>query len=346
MKSMKNTSPDFNYLVKVLKREKTDRPVLFEFIIDPDLCRKYATKHAGAEEGSFEFHLMLASGFKNLGYDYAPVYPWFTDFLNFPKTDFHSKASRSQNEGGLITDRGSYEKYPWPDAENADYSLLDKIGSHVDDGQKLLACSNGGVLENATDLIGFENLCMMYLTDPELTREIFDSIGSRLLRYYEIVSSFESVGVCMVNDDWGFKNQTMFPPEMMREYVFPWTKKAIESIHKNKKPAILHSCGNLKDLMPEIISDLKIDAKHSFEDTIYTIEDAYEWWHESIALVGGIDMDYLCRASKEEVYDRATKLLKQTFDRGGYALGSGNSIPHYVPEENFLALSESANNFL
>ncbi len=97
--------------------------------------------------------------------------------------------------------------------------------------------------------------------------------------------------------------------------------------------------------MPEIIENIKIDAKHSFEDTIYPIEDAYEWWHDSIALVGGIDMDFLCRATKEKVYDRAIKLLELTFERGGYALGSGNSIPHYVPEENFLALSQAANDF-
>ena len=138
----------------------------------------------------------------------------------------------------------------------------------------------------------------------------------------------------------------MFPPEMMREYVFPWIKKIVQVIHDNNKPAILHSCGNLKELMPEIISDIKIDAKHSFEDEIYTIEEAYEWWHDSIALVGGIDMDFLCRATKEEVYERATKLLAQTFDRGGYALGSGNSIPHYVPEENFLAMLKAADDLM
>jgi uroporphyrinogen decarboxylase len=28
--------------------------------------------------------------------------------------------------------------------------------------------------------------------------------------------------------------------------------------------------------------------------------------------------------------------------RGGYALGSGNSIPEYVPQENYLAMISAA----
>jgi uroporphyrinogen decarboxylase len=31
-------------------------------------------------------------------------------------------------------------------------------------------------------------------------------------------------------------------------------------------------------------------------------------------------------------------MLKMAKDQGGYALGSGNSIPDFVPDENYLAL--------
>jgi hypothetical protein len=32
-----------------------------------------------------------------------------------------------------------------------------------------------------------------------------------------------------------------------------------------------------------------------------------------------------------------------TFDKGGFALGSGNSIPEYIPLQNFLALISAVN---
>lgn len=44
----------------------------------------------------------------------------------------------------------------------------------------------------------------------------------------------------------------------------------------------------------------------------------------------------------EEVYARSRAMLEQVGDRGGYALGSGNSIPGYVPFENFMAMNKAA----
>ncbi|MEN8202749.1 MAG: uroporphyrinogen decarboxylase family protein [Bacteroidota bacterium] len=329
----------------MLRREKAERPVLFEFIVNLDLCQQAAGLQARPEPGSLQHFRMLVDAFKNLGYDYAPVYTVGTDILSFEKGDQETLASRSQNLGAMITDRESFDSYSWPDARTANYDMYHQLLGYLPDGMKLLGFSNGGILENATDIVGFENLCTMYLMDPELTREIFEHIGSRLLEFYSIVSSMDSVGACVVNDDWGFKTQTIFPPDMMEAYVFPYTRKIVETIHQNGKPAILHSCGNLKNIMDVIIDDLKLDGKHSFEDGIYSVEDAYDWWHDRIAIMGGIDVDYLARSSPEEVYKRSLRLLEKSAEHGGYALGSGNSIAEYVPLKNYLSMIQAAIDF-
>lgn len=340
-----NFEPNIENFYKILRRETSERPVLFEFLIDDNLLRRHAEKFQNAEKGSLEYFAMIIDAFKNLGYDYAPLYPWDTNTLKFEKAEHATQSSYSLNQAAMITDRASYENYPWPDANVGDYTVYEKINAYLPDGMKLLGCSNGGILENAIDICGFENLCLISMLDPDLTHEIFDNIGKRYVDYYKIVSAFDSVGVCAVNDDWGFKTQTVFSPAMMREFIFPWTKKIIEIIHKNGKPVILHSCGQLKAIMDEIIDDLKIDAKHSFEDEIYPIEDAYEWWHDRIALLGGIDVDFLCKKSPAEIKARALNLLEKSVDSGGYALGSGNSITSYVPEQNYLAMISAADEF-
>ena len=203
---------------------------------------------------------------------------------------------------------------------------------------KLVASSNGGLLENVIDLVGFENLSLMYMLDENLTTDIFNSVGSSLLRFYEIVAPIETIGACIVNDDWGFKNQTMFPPDMMKRWVFPWHKRIVEVIHKAGKPAILHSCGQLKDVMDTVIDDLKYDAKHSFEDQIIPVEEAFDQWGERIAILGGIDMDFLARNTITDIQKRCVTMLQKSLGRGGYALGSGNSIPDYIPDKNYLAM--------
>jgi uroporphyrinogen decarboxylase len=173
--------------------------------------------------------------------------------------------------------------------------------------------------------------------DEQLVQDIFDAVGSRLLRFYEIISGLEPVGALIVNDDWGFKTQTMLDPGSMHRYLFPWHKKIVETIHLNNKPAILHSCGNLETIMDFLIDDLKYDAKHSWEDTICPVEKGWQRWGERIAILGGIDMDFLVRSTPVAIHQRASNLLKLTGSKG-YALGSGNSIPAFVPNENYLAM--------
>jgi uroporphyrinogen decarboxylase len=341
----KTFQPDMDQLFRVLRRERTDRPVLFEFIINLATCQEAAGVDIQPPPGSLDFYRMVIDAFRNLGYDYAPVYTWKSNLFSFPKGDHDSLASRSQNQGAMITDRESFEKYPWPDAEAGNYELYNRLSGSLHDGMKLLGFSNGGILENATDIVGFDSLCMMYLTDQELTREIFRNIGERLLKFYTIVASMDSVGACVVTDDWGFKTQTMFPPEMMEEYIFPYTKKIVEVIHANGKPVILHSCGNLKSIMDVIIDDLRIDGKHSFEDGIYPVEDAMDWWSDRIAIMGGIDVDFLARSNPEMIYQRSLRLLEKSSGTGGFALGSGNSIPDYIPGENYLAMLRAAADF-
>ena len=45
--------------------------------------------------------------------------------------------------------------------------------------------------------------------------------------------------------------------------------------HDAGKPFILHSCGNLEAVYPDLIDDVGIDAKHSNEDTIAP----FSRWH-------------------------------------------------------------------
>jgi len=135
----------------------------------------------------------------------------------------------------------------------------------------------------------------------------------------------------------------MFPPEMMQEYVFPWHKKIVEAIHDEGKPAVLHSCGNLTEIMDVIIDDLEYDAKHSYEDNIIPVEEAIELWGDRICIAGGIDINFLVTQKPDAIKKRAKKLIEQTRDRSNFGLGSGNSIPKYIPPENFQALLASVN---
>ncbi len=336
--------PDFDQLLAVLSGQPPERPTLFEFFLNvpfyeklagPDICTKSEPWEM------WQFAMTVIYGFKNAGYDYACA---AASDLSFRKKQVQSKESLSLNEGVEIYDRKSFENFHWPDPAQSDYSALDRAQNYIPDGMKLIVMGPGGVLENVIALVGFENLCMLLLDDPDFADKIFHAVGSRLVKYYQIAAAHPVVGACISNDDWGFKTQTMLSPELMRKYVFPWHRKIVETIHGFGKPAILHSCGNLICVMDDIIDVMKYDAKHSYEDNIIPVEDAYEKWHHRIAILGGIDLDFLCSSPIQKIQQRCKSMLERTSQRGGYALGSGNSIPEYVPFENYKAMITCAVN--
>lgn len=329
--------PDFENLLKVLKREKPSRPTLFEFFLNDPLYASLSGLKAGEGRG---FERMIKA-FGAAGYDYATVHAGFAA-KGFPKGEIAHGKSISLNEGALISDRASFESYPWPDVDACDYSELERAKSYLPDGMKLIVCGPGGVLENVIRLVGYDSLCFMLSDEPALAKDVFDAVGSRLLRHYELAAPYGTVGALISNDDWGFKTQPMISPDSMRSLVLPWHKRIAAAIHASGKPAILHSCGKLGSLMDDVIDVVRFDAKHSYEDNIEPVEAAYERLHSRIAVLGGLDLDFICVKSPEQVRARAKAMLERSASSGAYALGSGNSIPDYVPVENYFAMTSAA----
>ena len=73
------------------------------------------------------------------------------------------------------------------------------------------------------------------------------------------------------------------------------------------------------------------------------VEEAYEAWGDRIAILGGIDVDFMARKTPQEIQNRSLEILTRGMVKGGYALGSGNSIPDYIPDENYFAMISARN---
>jgi uroporphyrinogen decarboxylase len=275
-----------------------------------------------------------------LGYDYATTH---ASDMSFPvQAGEEHLASRSMNLTSMIHDRASFQAYSWPDPDKCDFGNLEHVAAALEPGMKIIVFGPCGVLENVMAIVGYEMLCLMLADDPDLVREVFDAVGSRLYRYYEIALQHPAVGAVIINDDWGFATQTMFSPDQMRQYVFPWHQRMVELAHRANRPAILHSCGQLEAIWEDIIEVLRYDGKHSYEDKILPVEEAYERYGRRIAILGGIDLDYVCRRTPQEVEARSRAMLERAATRGAYALGTGNSVPEYVPPVNYFAMIRAA----
>ena len=144
-----------------------------------------------------------------------------------------------------------------------------------------------------------------------------------------------------MGDDLGFKTSTMLDPETIRTHILPQYRRIIDLVHASGKKFLLHSCGCIFNIMDDIV-DLGIDAKHSNEDQIAPFERWIELYGDRIGLFGGIDVNTLCLSSGDDVYrevlEKGTEYRRKA---RGYGLGSGNSIPGYVPVEGYKAMIDA-----
>lgn len=330
--------PDFERnLLRVLAKEAPARATLFELFMNRDFYERLAGHAAQGADTDSQLALVI-DAFAAAGYDYATTH---ASAFAFAKHDRARAQTVSLNEGAVIADWADFEAYAWADPDDYDTGHLVRARERLPEGMKLMVMGPGGVLENLIGLTGYDNLCIMLFEEPALVRAIVDRIGEALVKYYEGIAGMDTVGFLCSNDDWGFNTQTFLSPADMRTYIFPWHRRIVEVAHRHGKPCILHSCGYFDEVIDDVIDDMRFDARHSYEDAICPVEVAYDRLYPRIAVLGGMDMDFMVRRTPEEIFARATAMLDKA-RAGGYALGTGNSVPEYVPFDNYMALVRAA----
>ena len=74
-------------------------------------------------------------------------------------------------------------------------------------------------------------------------------------------------------------------------------------------------------------------------------QSSFSYWVEKygnrIGNFGGIVTDAVCSLNAQDMYEYIKDVVSKSVGHGGFAFGSGNSIPDYVPTEGFLAMNDA-----
>ncbi len=246
---------------------------------------------------------------------------------------------------GPITSREEFEAYPWPDIEKITTGGLEWYEKNLPDDMCVMSGLVGHFAELLNWLMGYETLCFALFDQ----RDLVEAISKRLIDIYRAsvarILEFDRVKILWGSDDMGFRTQTLISPDDLREFVLPGHKELAQMAHDAGRPYILHSCGNLEQIMGDLLDDVKIDGKHSYEDTIMDVAEVKRLYGDRMAVLGGIDVDFIARSSEEDVRSRVRRTLGECHHGGGYCLGTGNSVTNYVPVDNYLAMVDEGRKF-
>jgi len=346
---MEEFTPDFSNVVLAARNITPKRTPLYEHgistsVMEEIMNRKFRDLYHGNKDDKREYFRNHNQFFKLMGYDtvsfercIGPVMP--------------GSGALGSNKPGVIKNREDFEKYPWeeiPDlyfkAYSEDFELL---GETMPPGMKAIGGVGYGVFENVQDLVGYMELCYISYDDPELYKDLFIAVGNVMYRIWEKFLKLYGDTFCVLRfgDDLGFKSNTLIPAEDIRKHIIPQYKRLIELVHSYNKPFLLHSCGHIFDVMEDLINEAKIDAKHSNDNQIAPFSVWVDKYGDRIGNFGGVDTDHLCRKSEEEIKEITREVMAYSVGHGGFAIGSGNSIPDYVSVPGYLAMIEAARDF-
>ena len=342
---MKSTfTPDYQNILNAVNNIEAKRLPLYEHIISTEIMERiintsFADLINGNDSDIKEFFKHYNKFFCDHGYDTVSYELCITEVLP------GGGALGNPTQEPIIKTMDDFKKYPWDEIPDLFFKKFDKrfkiFEESLPPGMKAIGGVGNGIFESVQDLIGFEELCYTKVEDEELYRGMFEKVGKLSLEIWKrFLAKYENAYcVLRFGDDLGFKTSTMLSADDIREFILPQYKPIISEIHSYKKPFLFHCCGNIFNVMDDIIAT-GINAKHSNEDQIAPFYEWVERYGDKIGNFGGIDTDAVCRLSKVEMKEYIGDVIKQCSEHGGFAFGSGNSIPPYVPVEGFLNMVE------
>ncbi|MDZ7373111.1 MAG: nucleoside 2-deoxyribosyltransferase [candidate division KSB1 bacterium] len=337
------TRPSFPVLQETLFGGRSAYVPLFELIVD----RSIKAAFLGHPVESVEDEIAFA---QSAGYDYV----LFSPRLDFApelagedrsahlrdRADLSGSRVWAEEGKGIFSSARDVEAFPWPSVDDLDWGRLNELEHRLPPEMGIIG-QYGDIFTWSWRFLGFERFSFALVEEPALVEAVFERIGTLEYQMFQRMAASPRVGALFYSDDIAYRTGLMVSPEVLRRFLFPWIRRIAELAESRRIPLIYHSDGDLRLILDELL-ELGVRALHPIEPKAMDIVELKRRYGNRLCLCGNVDVDLLARGSPEEIRRQVAWLINSVGRHGGYCLGSGNSVPEYVPLENYRAMIETA----
>ncbi len=339
---MPTERPNFEVLRTTLYGGKGPYVPFFELGVDVSVKAAFLGRKLERPEDEIAFA-------RAAGYDYVKIAPPLDlspeVLQSYGGSHLKEKADGSgervwAEEGkGVVHSVRDVEAFPWPEMNDVDWSRVEAIERALPEEMGLVA-QYGDIFTWTWRFLGFEQFSYALVENQALVEALFERIGSLEMALFERMAASAKVGAIFYSDDIAFATGLMVSPRVLQQYLFPWIRRLAELAESKGVPFIYHSDGDLRTVLDELL-DLGVNALHPIEPQAMDIVELKKRYGSRLCLCGNVDVDLLARGTPEEIRENVKWLVENVGVHGGYCLGSGNSVPEYVPVENYRAMIEA-----
>ena len=266
--------------------------------------------------------------------------------LNFAKeSGGGSQEDRTLTAPGYfegMTDPGEVEKYPWPAPENfLDIEESKRRAMEIPEEYLRMGIMWSAHFQDACAAFGMENALITMMMYPDMFRAVIDRITDFYLRtnelFYEATKG--QLDAVLIGNDFGSQSALMVDPDLLREHVFPGTKKLIDQAKDYGLTVIHHSCGSIFPIIDDLFK-MGVDVIHPIQALVadMDVETLRENFLGKGAFCGGIDaQELLVNGSPDEI-DEKVRHVKKMFPSGLVISPSHEAILPDIDPANIEAL--------
>lgn len=200
---------------------------------------------------------------------------------------------------------------------------------------KLVTAGIPGGFDEPRQLMGEEELCVAFYTQPELIHDILETIGDTAYRVLDRVSAEVQIDSLSVHEDMAGKSGPLAGPAQIGEFLKPYYRKVWDLLEsRGTRIFDQDSDGDMNPVIDAFL-DAGINCMHPMEPAanmdIVKIREAYG---TRLAFYGGIDK-HVIRRSKQEIVDELEYKIPPMIKTGGCVLALDHRIPNGTPLENY-----------
>ncbi len=182
--------------------------------------------------------------------------------------------------------------------------------------------------------VGTERLLMAMCTDPEWVVDMFNHELDVDIALFQMVwdagYQFDEI---FWYDDMGYKLAQFFSLDMYRELLKPVHKRACDWAHEKGCKVRLHSCGDIRPFVPELI-EIGVDMLNPLEvkagvDPI----ELKKQYGSKLAFHGGLNA--VLYDKPDALHAEMRKVIPAMKTGGGYIASTDHSVPDSVSLEKF-----------
>jgi uroporphyrinogen decarboxylase len=234
---------------------------------------------------------------------------------------------------GLEYADGAYERPRHEPERPAWYKGLDGCRQARADGK--FVCFSAAIgYDKMQSYVATERLLMAVAEEPDWIRDMYETDADLTLAMYDIMieGGYQFDGAFMYCD-LGYRNGLLFSPKHYAQQLHPVFKRVFSFFNERGLPVFLHSCGNVKELLPYFVDEglsclQPLEVKAGMD-----LVELKQQFGKDLAFMGGIDVRAMSdpQAIEAEI-KRKIPVAKQG---GGYIYHSDHSIPNNISFEQY-----------